>query len=105
MLMDEQAAKCVNEEQTAALKTALLHGQVVLSCRHGCEPLSGVSIPIPWASIIRAAKGESSLPAAGLTCGCIFWLIACCVMELLCDRFVMRCALSKVWRPMRALSA
>ena len=43
--MNEQVAvKGVNEEQTASLETALL----------------------------RATKGWSSLPAAGLTCHCVF---------------------------------
>ena len=57
-LMEEQAAlKSVNEEQTASLKTALLHGRSGLVCGPRCEPLSEVSIPIPWTSLSRATKG------------------------------------------------
>jgi hypothetical protein len=33
--------KCVNEEQTASLQTALLHGRCGLVCGPRCEPLSG----------------------------------------------------------------
>ena len=40
--MNEQAAvKGVNEEQTASLETALLHGLIGLVCGPRCEPLSG----------------------------------------------------------------
>ena len=57
-LMDEQAAlKSVTKEQTASLQTALLHGHIGLVCGPRCEPLSGVSIPIPWTSTSRATKG------------------------------------------------
>ena len=68
----------MNEEQTASLKTALLHGHSGLVCGPRCEPLSGVSIPIPWTSTIRATQGWSSLPAAGLACH--FELAACAHM-------------------------
>ena len=76
--------KGVKEEQTASLKTALLHGRCCLVCGPRCEPLSGAEargsesadadsdgpkgrssatprparlIPIPWTSTIRATKG------------------------------------------------
>ena len=58
VLMGEQAAlKSMTKEQTASLQTALLHGRCGLVCGPRCEPLSGVSIPIPWTSTIRATKG------------------------------------------------
>ena len=79
-LMGERAAlKGVTKEQTASLQTALLHGHSDLVCGPRCEPLSGVSIPIPWTSTSRATEGRSSLPAAGLACH--LRLLAFCLLR------------------------
>jgi hypothetical protein len=58
-VVDEQAAalKCVNEEQTASLKTALLHVVRDLSCGPGCEPLSGAPFTVRGAHAGEPAKG------------------------------------------------
>jgi hypothetical protein len=72
--MNEQAAlKGVNEERTAFLDTALLHGRCGLVVRTQMRTAQRGSIPFAWASTSRATKGWSSLPAAGLTCHFTFW--------------------------------
>jgi hypothetical protein len=68
--MNERAAlKGVNEEQTASLETALLHGRCGLVVRTQMRTARWGSIPFAWTSTNRVTKGQlSSLPAAGLTC-------------------------------------
>jgi hypothetical protein len=57
-LMNKQAAmKSVNEEQTASLETALLHGRCGLVVRTQMRTAQQGSIPIPWTSTKRATKG------------------------------------------------
>lgn len=57
-LMNEQAAlKGVNEEQTASLETALLHGHGGLIVRTQMRTAQRGSIPFAWPSTIRATKG------------------------------------------------
>jgi hypothetical protein len=56
--MNEQAAlKGVNEEQTASLETALLHGHIGLIVRTQMRTAQQGSIPFTWTSTIRATKG------------------------------------------------
>jgi hypothetical protein len=58
-VVDQQTAalKCVNEEQTASLKTALLHVVRDLSSGPGCEPLSGAPFTSRGAHAGEPAKG------------------------------------------------
>ena len=57
--MDMQAAiKGVTKEQTASLKTALLHAVDDLACGPGCEPLSGAPFASRgWALCAGTTKG------------------------------------------------
>jgi hypothetical protein len=57
-MVDEQAAlKGENEEQTASLETALLHGRGGLVVRTQMRTAQRGSIPISWFSNIRVTKG------------------------------------------------
>ena len=58
-LKNEQAAqKDMNEEQTASLKTALLHrARDALAVRTQMRTAQRGSIPIPWTSTNRATQG------------------------------------------------
>ena len=86
--MNEQAAaKGVNEEQTASLETALLHGPIGLACGPRCEPLSGAPFQSRGHRRFEPPR-VWSMPAAGLTCHCVFWLVACCVMDSLISQAV-----------------
>jgi len=57
--VNEQAValKRENEEQTASLKTALLHVVKELTCGPGCEPLSGAPFTSRGAHVCESAKG------------------------------------------------
>jgi hypothetical protein len=56
--MNRQAAlKGVNEEQTASLETALLHGHSGLVVRTQMRTAQRGSIPLAWTSSNRATKG------------------------------------------------
>ena len=64
----QAAVKREDEEQTASLQAALLHGHCGLVCGPRCEPLSRAPFLVAWTSTHRATKGWPSLPAAALTC-------------------------------------
>ena len=74
--MEEQAAqKCMNEEQTAPLKTALLHiARDALAVRIQMRTAQRGGHSNPVDRVDRVTQGWSSLPVAGLTCQFAFWL-------------------------------
>jgi hypothetical protein len=59
MKQEQAALKGVNEEQTASLKTALLHAarDAHVVVRTQMRTAQRGSIPIPWTSTSRATKG------------------------------------------------
>ena len=76
-LMREQAAlKGMNEEQTASLKTALLHrARDAPSVRTQMRTAQRGLHSNPVDIVDQATQGQSSLPAAGLTWQFAFWLM------------------------------